>query len=79
MAENDKNVLHQVQEYRKLVLLYESLDAKIDALIMEHNGAAENMSSEDRAHYRHLAQRRDEVQNQMRQLEQELLVDDDLD
>ena len=79
MAENDSSILHRVQEYRKLVLLYESLDAKIDALIMEHDGAAENMSGEDRARYIELARQRDEVQNQMRQLEQELLVDDDLD
>jgi hypothetical protein len=75
---NDSNVLHDVQHYRKLVLIYESLDSQIDELIMAHGGGTEKMPEETLTRYRILAYKRDEVQNEMRQLEQHLLTDDDV-
>lgn len=67
--------LRQVQEYRKLVLLYEALDEKIDTLLMEHGGFTKNMPEADLARYHELAHKRDDVQNQMRIMEQDLLND----
>ncbi len=76
MGEQDKDMLHQVQQYRKLVLLYEALDKEIDQLIMKHGGASQKMPSEALARYRELAHKRDNVQNEMRQLEQLLDIGD---
>jgi hypothetical protein len=76
MAENDISALHKVQKYRKLVLVYEALDEEIDKLIMANGGFTENMSSEALQKYRELARKRDDVENEMRTLEQELEIDD---
>jgi hypothetical protein len=71
------NVLDQVQAYQKIVLEYEALDEQIDALLAEHDGATEKMSAETLAQYRALARRRDDVYNQMKALEQQLLDEND--
>jgi hypothetical protein len=44
---------------------------------MASDGIPDHMSSEDRARYRDLARRRDEIQNEMRWLESQLLEDDE--
>ena len=72
---DEKNPLELVREYRKLVLLYEALDEKIDALIMANDGGTENMSDDDLKQYRELAHKRSEVRNEMRILEQQLQID----
>jgi hypothetical protein len=72
----ETNDLDLVQTYRKVVLEYEALDEEIDTLMAEHDGATEKMSEADLAHYRELARRRDDVYNQMKALEQQLLDDD---
>lgn len=77
MVDNQQDVLEQIQAYRQIVELYEALDEEIDALIMRYAGATENMPSEEFHHYRQLAERRDDAYNQMRGLEQNLLLDDD--
>lgn len=71
--------LQAVQNYRKLVLLYEAIDSQIDALIMAHNGVPERMNADERAQYRALARQRDEVLNEMRLLEQQLMEQDQND
>jgi hypothetical protein len=76
-SENSRDELNRVQEYRKLVLLYEALDEEIDKLIMAHGGSTEKMSDTDLERYRYLARRRDELLNDMRNMEQELLLADD--
>jgi|FLYN01.1.fsa_nt_gi hypothetical protein len=76
MSQDERSALHQVQKYRKMVLLYEALDEEIDELIMANGGGTENMSEADLARYRELARKRDEVLNEMRILEQELHLDD---
>lgn len=77
MTDNQKSDLDKVQMYRTIVLQYEAVDAEIDALIMAHGGGSEKMTDEGRAHYRELANRRDELLNEMRLLEKQLLDDDD--
>ncbi len=64
---------HEVMEYRKLVLLYEAIDAEIDKLIMMHGGRSEDLPDADRERYRDLARKRDDLQNEMRAMEQRLL------
>lgn len=76
MAEEERGALHRVQEYRKIVLLYEALDQQIDELIMAHGGHADKMPSEALVRYRDLARRRDDLQNEMRALELELNLDE---
>ncbi len=71
--------LKLVQRYRELVGDYESLDKRIDDLIMRHDGGTESMSEADFEAYRELARRRTEVQNEMRILEQQLEIDAGLD
>lgn len=76
MSKSDTDVLHRVQQYRKIVLVYEALDKEIDALIMRYGGGTEHMPPEALARYRELAHRRDDVQNDMRVFEQELEIGD---
>ncbi len=76
MSDDQRDALHQVQKYRKIVLLYEALDKQIDDLIMAHGGFMEKMPPEAIERYRELARRRDDVQNEMRTLEQELDIDE---
>ncbi len=66
----------RVQQYRELVLQYEALDEQVDALLARHSGLTDKMSDEDHAQYRELARRRDEVYNQMKEMEQSLLGDE---
>ena len=79
MGDNDSDLAQQVQYYRKVVLMYEALDEEIDNLIMAHGGTSEQMPPEDHARYRDLARQRDELLNEMRTLEQQLLDDDELE
>jgi len=79
MGENDSDVLQQVQYYRKVVLMYEALDKEIDTLIMAHGGTSDGMSPDDLEHYRDLARQRDELHNEMREIEQKLLADDEME
>ncbi|HVU10059.1 MAG TPA: hypothetical protein VHD90_02225 [Phototrophicaceae bacterium] len=75
MAENDSDILQQVQYYRKVVLMYEALDAEIDSLIMAHGGTSDKMPPADLERYRDLARQRDELHNEMAEIEQKLLDD----
>ena len=77
MAEYNRDAIHKVQQYRKLVLVYEALDEEIDQLIMANGGHTDQMSPDSIERYRILARRRDDVQNDMRTLEQELQIDDE--
>jgi len=77
MSEKNDNSLEIVQQYRKLVFIYEALDEKIDNLIIANNGVTENMSEADIQQYRKWAAERTEVLNEMRILEQQLNMDDD--
>ncbi|MEZ4666729.1 MAG: hypothetical protein R3E39_02200 [Anaerolineae bacterium] len=77
MLDNKSDALQLVQKYQELVLLYESLDKEIDSLIMAYGGASEKMPPEVLSQYRSLAQKRDDTQNEMRELEHELSIDEE--
>ena len=72
----DDDLLSKVQDYRRIVLAYEDLNRQISELLTANAGSTDKMSSADRERYRQLARQRDEVQNEMRWLEQQLLDDD---
>ena len=69
--------IERVQAYQKLVLEYEALDEEIDGLLARHQGATENMSDDDYERYRDLADRRDQVYNQLKILERQIFQDDE--
>jgi hypothetical protein len=77
MSDQPNDSFDKVRQYRELVLQYEKIDEEIDALIMAVDGMAEKLSAADRDRYRELANRRDELQNEMRWLEQQLMAEDD--
>lgn len=66
----------RVALYQNLVLEYEKLDEQIDNLLMRNNGHTEGMSDADYRTYRELAERRDEIHNQIQALENRLLDDE---
>jgi len=72
----DPEMLAKVQNYRKYVLIYEGLNHQIDKLIGAYGGTLGNMTPEDLEHYRTLSHQRDELFNEIRLLEQQLLADD---
>ncbi|MFW5772207.1 MAG: hypothetical protein ACOCZH_02705 [Phototrophicaceae bacterium] len=72
----DDDLLNKVQDYRRMVLAYEELNHQINELLDANAGSTDKMSPEDRARYRQLARQRDEVQHEMRWLEQQLMDDD---
>lgn len=74
---DEQDMLFKVQKYRTVVLIYEGLHEQINKLIMANGGMTENMSRDDFQRYRELAQKRDEVLNEMRYLET-LLLDEDV-
>ena len=75
---DDKNMLARVQNYRKIVLIYEGLNKEIDRLLMENAGGTENMSDDDLVRFHRLARQRDELFNEMRSLEQQLLDEESM-
>ena len=78
MPEAEGGQLALVQQYRQLVEAYEALDSQIDELVTAGRGRKEQMSSAELRRYRELAQKRAELLNDMRLLEQRLnLAGDD--
>ena len=75
---DDKNILARVQNYRKIVLIYEGLNREIDRLLMVNGGGTENMSDDDLDRFRGLVRHRDELFNEMRSLEQQLLDEESM-
>jgi chromosome segregation ATPase len=77
MSDQPDDSFDKVRQYRELVLQYEKIDEEIDALIMAVDGVPDKLSPADRDRYREMANRRDELQNEMRWLEQQLMAEDD--
>jgi hypothetical protein len=75
---DDKNILAKVQNYRKIVLIYEGLNREIDRLLTENEGGTESMSDDDLDRFHGLVRQRDELFNEMRSLEQQLLDDESM-
>ncbi len=76
MSDPESELQAIVQRYKQLVLEYEELDRQIDQLLMEYGGASENMPQWELARYRKMARQRDDLQNEMRDLEAQLQLDD---
>lgn len=78
MSYNGNDTHVRVDLYRQIVLEYERINAEIAALFA-HGGGSDHLTDAERARYRTLSRRRDELQNEMRLLEQQLLDDDSTD
>jgi hypothetical protein len=63
----------RVHEYEQSVLEYEKLGEQIADLLTSRGGVTENLTDEDYAHYRELADLRDLAYNRMKTLERALL------
>jgi hypothetical protein len=70
------NEAERAQEYQNLVLKYEDLDTKIDALLDRNDGASENMSAADRETYKTMARERSEIYNQIKAIEADWQAED---
>ena len=73
MTDNAQNPAEKAREYQESVLAYEALDRQIDQLISSRGGLSTNLTDEDYAHYRELADLRDLAYNHMKTLERALL------
>ena len=73
MFDNIQNPAARAQEYQEAVLAFESLDEQVDRLLSAHGGHSKDLSDEDFAHYRELADLRDLAYNRMKTLERALL------
>jgi hypothetical protein len=76
MVNQDHN-REDLEAYRKLVLQYEAANAEINALFHLHPGGTETMSQGEIAQYRTLQHRRDELFNDIRVMEHDLLDEPD--
>jgi hypothetical protein len=66
-----------IEHYQALVARYEALDEEIDALLMAYGGHTEDLPDSDLRRYRDLARERDDLESDLRALEQQLNLDDD--
>ena len=74
----DPSMLAKVQNYRKIVLIYEGFNREIDELLTANAGGTEHMTANDLARYHEMARKRDELFNEMRIIEHQLLNKDSL-
>lgn len=77
MADDEMDTISKVELYRDIVLTYEKINSQIADLFTSYGSDPAEMSAEDRARYRRLARERDDLQNQMRYLESQLLDEDE--
>ncbi len=68
-----QDLAQQAHDYNQIVLEYEALDHKIDALLAAHGGISRNLSDENFVEYKHLVDLRDVAYNKMKALERTLL------
>jgi hypothetical protein len=77
MTDMSDDLRADLSRYQALVLQYEALDERIDALLDAYGGNVDQMDGEDKRHYREMFRQRDELLNDMRVLEQSLHIDPD--
>lgn len=68
----------QAQTYQALVLRYESLGTQIQTLIEKHGGHSENIPPDEMTLYRRLAEQRDDLYGQIKEIETSWLDDNPL-
>lgn len=78
MNEMPDDLRADLDRYQSLVRDYEALDERIDGLLASYGGNVDQMSAQDKQHYREMFRQRDEFLNDMRMLEQTLINPDDL-
>jgi hypothetical protein len=66
-----------IAQYQALVARYEALDEAIDGLLMAYGGHTEDLPADDLRRYRDLARERDDLESDIRALEQQLNLDDE--
>ncbi|HYO87398.1 MAG TPA: hypothetical protein VER79_02060 [Candidatus Limnocylindrales bacterium] len=76
-AEPGHDFAQLVARYQALVVRYEALDTEIDDLLMAHGGHTEDLPTIDLRRYRALARERDDVESELRTLEQQLNLNDE--
>jgi hypothetical protein len=64
--------------YQALVSDYQALDRQIDGLLSAHGGHTDRLSAQDLERYRTWARRRDDLFSEIRALEQQLAMNDDV-
>lgn len=69
------DIIQKINTYRDLVVQYEALDEAIDTLLDSHS-SEDSLTAEEMRRYRELARQRDDVQNAMRVLEEQLQMND---
>ncbi|MBK8134383.1 MAG: FAD-binding oxidoreductase [Chloroflexi bacterium] len=77
MTEMPDDLRADLNRYQELVRDYEALDQRIDDLLASYGGNVDQMSGQDKQHYRELFRQRDELLNDMRFLEQTLIDPDE--
>ena len=73
MGDETQGPVAKVHEYEQSVIAYEKLNNEIDQFLSARGGHSEDLSDEEFAHYRELADLRDIAYNRMKQLESGLL------
>lgn len=77
MTDMSDDLHADLSRYQALVLEYEALDERIDALLDAYGGNVDQMVGEDKQRYREMFRQRDELLNDMRVLEHSLHIDPD--
>ena len=75
MGEDAQGPVAKVQEYEQSVIAYEQLNNEIGQFLSVRGGHSEDLSDEEFAHYRELADLRDLAYNRMKRLESTLFDD----
>ena len=75
MGDETQGPVAKVHEYEQSVIAYEKLNNEIDQFLSARGGHSEDLSDEEFAHYRELADLRDLAYNRMKRLERGLLDD----
>jgi uncharacterized protein involved in exopolysaccharide biosynthesis len=77
MAEGgEDDTRRRMARYREVVLRYEQLGAQIDSVLGQQRQEGAQIGEAERAQYRVLARQRDELADELRVLEQQLLGDE---
>jgi uncharacterized protein (DUF3084 family) len=72
------NFQQQVETYKQLVARYEQLDEQIDAFLNDKKAqTGKLLNPEDRTRYLEMKRERDEVESEMRVLEEQMNLDDE--
>jgi hypothetical protein len=75
-ADHERTPLEQLQAYQTAVAAYESIDQAIDTFLNVNGGSVEHLSADKLTQYRELSRKREDLQNEIRILGQQLDLDE---